>query len=314
MKIRWALIAALAAMTSCGKNIPEDIIQPTQMEEVLYDYHLSMGMSNSLKNTEKQAYKKYVFQKHQVSEAQFDSSMVWYTREALELAAIYENLEKRFKREHSHAEALLATRDGESKSITSPGDTVDIWNMAEMFWMNEGPLANKISFEFKKDTNFHAKDAYLWNVDFHFFTKGNATMGINVVYENDSVVGETRQITQSGKQTIYLSTDSAYQFKALNGFIYVADDSLSNPNLLVHNISLTRYHREGGDTLTIKDNTPKPAPKAPAKRDPRMMERLDLPATSSEIIDAEMPEEEKPAAQSAESKKRPRSERLQKLK
>ena len=28
MKIRWTLVACLALMTSCGKEIPGDIIQP----------------------------------------------------------------------------------------------------------------------------------------------------------------------------------------------------------------------------------------------------------------------------------------------
>ena len=52
MKIRWFLIAALMLTTSCGKEIPDNIIQPDKMESVLYDYHLAMGMSNNLKNTE----------------------------------------------------------------------------------------------------------------------------------------------------------------------------------------------------------------------------------------------------------------------
>ena len=55
MKIRWTWIACLALMTSCGKEIPDDIIQPDQMEEVLYDYHLSIGMGQSSKNTEREA-------------------------------------------------------------------------------------------------------------------------------------------------------------------------------------------------------------------------------------------------------------------
>ena len=62
MKIYWKLIMALVLMTSCGKQIPGDIIQPKKMENVLYDYHLTIGMTNHLKNTEKEAYKKYIFQ------------------------------------------------------------------------------------------------------------------------------------------------------------------------------------------------------------------------------------------------------------
>lgn len=250
MKIYWKLIMALVLMTGCGKQIPGDIIQPQKMENVLYDYHLTIGMTNHLKNTEKEAYKKYIFQKYQVTEETFDSSMVWYTREAQELAAIYDRLEKRFKREHSHAEAMLKIREGESISITSPGDTVNIWNDNEMIWMTEAPLMKRFTFEFKTDSNFHPRDKFLWDMDFHFFAKGKAILGMSVTYENDSVVGETRQISQSGRHSISLTTDSAYQMKTMNGFIYIPNDSLQNPNILINNIKLMRYHREQTDSVS----------------------------------------------------------------
>ena len=63
MKFRWTLIACLALLTSCGKEIPDEIIQPSKMEKVLYDYHLTLGMSENSKNTEKEARKNYIFQK-----------------------------------------------------------------------------------------------------------------------------------------------------------------------------------------------------------------------------------------------------------
>ncbi len=64
----WLLVAAfLSGMAGCGKKIPEDIIQPDAMESLLYDYHLASTMSSSVSYTEnykKDAYFKYVFQKH----------------------------------------------------------------------------------------------------------------------------------------------------------------------------------------------------------------------------------------------------------
>lgn len=304
MKIRWFLIAALMLTTSCGKEIPDNIIQPDKMESVLYDYHLAMGMSNNLKNTEKEAYKNFVFKKHRIDEALFDSSMVWYTREAQELVTIYENLEKRFKREHSHTEALLESRGEESTRITSPGDTVDIWYKEKLYWLTEAPLMNQLTFEFKSDTNFHAKDAFVWNVDFHFFAKGNVTMGLNVIYENNSVIGETRNITESGNQSIFLSTDSTYKIKMLNGFIHVPKDVETNTNVLANNISLTRYHRLPEDSLTIV------SPNIPQE----MMEEGEAPEADETImVEAEPETKEKERPQAVENKKKPRTERLQKV-
>ena len=256
MKIRWTLIACLALMTSCGKDIPSEIIQPEMMEKILYDYHLSMSMTQNGKNPEKEAQKNYIFQKHQVTEAEFDSSMVWYTRESAELMTIYENLDKRFKREYAHIERLLESREEANARTSASGDTVDVWRKGNIHWFSRTPLNRQLAFEIKGDTTFHERDAFLWNVDYHFLAKGKIVMGMNVVYENDSVQGMTKLVESSGPQSIYLHTDSAFKIKMLNGFIHVPNDTIANdPIVLAHHISLTRYHMPAPvDSLSTGDS------------------------------------------------------------
>ena len=251
MKFRWTLIACLALLTSCGKEIPDEIIQPNQMEKVLYDYHLMLGLSDNSKSTEKAASKNYIFQKHGITQADFDSSMVWYTRETKELMSIYDNLNKRFKREYEHTARLLENREETNTRTFVSGDTVDVWVKENLLWFTKAPLNNQLTFDIKADTTFHQKDVFQWNMDYCFFAEGEAIMGLNVVYENDSVIGMTKSITQSGPQCINLHSDFASDIKMLNGFIYVPENQSKKPNILVHNISLTRYHQtEPTDSLS----------------------------------------------------------------
>ena len=310
MKFRWTLIAGLALMTSCGKQIPSDIIQPKQMEKVLYDYHLSLSMAQSSKNVEKEAQRNYVFQKHNITEAEFDSSMVWYARESKELLAIYENLNKRFNREYSHIERLLESReDANSQSFVS-GDTVNIWRKGDIHWFNTAPLYRQLAFEIKADTTFHPQDAFLWSMDCHFLTEGKIVMGMNVMFDNDSVIGTTKTIETSGKHEIYLQTDSAYQIKTLNGFIYVPEQDNTNldPKVLAHHIALTRYHMvESTDTLATEQK----------EATEEVIEKRKLPTRSKDILKAEekvvetveMEEAEEP--QSVSEKKKPKKARMQ---
>ena len=284
MKFRWILIACLALLSSCGKEIPDEIIQPSKMEKVLYDYHLTLGMSENSKNTEKEARKKYIFQKHGITEAYFDSSMVWYTRESDELMSIYENLNKRFKREYEHVERLLESREEANTRSFASGDTVDVWMKEHILWFTKSPLNNRLTFEIKADSTFHPRDAFDWNMDYYFMTEGEAIMGLNVIYENDSVIGMTKSITESGPQSIYLHTDSAYNIKALNGFIYVPENQTKQPNILLHKIYLTRYHMpEPTDSLStdsvsatqeIKKESPKKQPSI-RKEKPRKAARME---------------------------------------
>jgi hypothetical protein len=284
MKFRWILIACLALLSSCGKEIPDEIIQPSKMEKVLYDYHLTLGMSENSKNTEKEARKKYVFQKHGITAADFDSSMVWYTRESQELMGIYENLNKRFKREYEHVERLLESREEINTRSFASGDTVNIWMKEDILWFTKAPLNNKLTFEIKVDTTFHQRDAFDWNMDWYFMAEGEAIMGLNVIYDNDSVIGITKSITESGSQSIYLHTDSAYNIKSLNGFVYVPQNQAKQPNILLHKINLTRYHMpEPTDSLStdsvsatqeIKKESPKKQPSI-RKEKPRKAARME---------------------------------------
>lgn len=231
-------------IVSCGKQIPNDIIQPNQMEEILYDYHLSVSMTNNLKSDEyykRKAYQEYIFKKHSVTEAEFDSSMVWYTRHTSELATIYSNLSERFKKEKQRIEMFLNAR-GEEEYVSLPGDTVDTWPYRKLYWLTDNPFNNLFAFEIEPDSNFHPKDAFLWKANYTFLSAGKVVMALNVQYDNDSVIGQSKQISHSGMDSIYLYTDSAYQIKKINGFFYLSGDSIQNPNVLINEVSLTKYH------------------------------------------------------------------------
>ncbi|MDE5677545.1 DUF4296 domain-containing protein [Phocaeicola sp.] len=252
----WTWLLGAVFVAGCGKQIPKDIIQPNRMEEILYDYHLSISMGYNLSysdNYQKEAYKNYIFDKHHVTEAQFDSSMVWYTRHTEELTELYKKIGKRFRSEKTRMQELLALRENRS-STSLPGDTVDVWYDRKLYWLTHVPLADKVVFEISADSNFKAKDAFLWSADYIFLSEGDrkATMGFNILFENDSVVGRVEEVTRSGMQTLYIRPDSAFAIRSIHGFIYYTDSdpAVNKPGLIINNITLTRYH-EPADTVRV---------------------------------------------------------------
>lgn len=266
--ITWTLLLGAALLVGCGKQIPTDVIQPDRMENILYDYHLSISMSNNLSysdNYQKEAYKNYVFRKYSITEAEFDSSMVWYTRHTEELAAIYKRLGERFRKEKKQVQTLLAQR--ENKPATSqPGDTVNVWYDRTIYWLTDAPLTDKVTFEIPTDSNFKAKDAFLWSADYTFLSDigRKATVGFNIMFDNDSVVGRVQEVTRSGVQSLYIKPDSAFAIKSVNGFIYYEDDSLRTPGLIVNNITLTRYHEPVDSVAVAAKDSVAAVVKAPA--------------------------------------------------
>ena len=242
------IVIAVGLLSACGKKIPDDIIQPDAMESLLYDYHLASTMSTSLpynENYKKEAYFDYVFKKHNVTEAEFDSSMVWYTRHAEELATIYKNLKERLEREEKQMKEQVAKRDNQI-DVSMSGDTVDVWQDRTLYWLSASSLTNKVVFDLKTDTTFKPQDAMELQADFHFIpskaTSGKAVMALNFYFENDSVQGLTRVVTRPGKQRLYLRPDSAFTIQSISGFIYYSNNEHPDASLLVDDIRLTRYH------------------------------------------------------------------------
>lgn len=86
---------------SCKPSLPSDVLSEGKMEEILYDYHLTQAAAETerLSSSDMYAYRLAVLRKHEVTQAQFDSSMVYYTRHTELLQKVYENLYDRLNKE-----------------------------------------------------------------------------------------------------------------------------------------------------------------------------------------------------------------------
>lgn len=254
----WAgtlLCGLLAGLVGCGKRIPSDVIQPQAMEDLLYDYHLASTLGTSLPYQEqykKEAYLAYVFQKHGVTQAEFDSSMVWYTRNGVELAELYKRLDERFQRDEERMKAQVAQRDNQI-DVSVSGDTVDIWQDRTLYWLSASTLSNRLSFDLKADTTFRPKDALSLTADFRFVPQASpvrqarVVMGLRLLYDNDSIDGCTRIVTASGPQQLFLRPDSAWQLKSVSGFVYYSQPEEVVPergSVLVNDLHLMRYRQQ----------------------------------------------------------------------
>ncbi len=235
----------LCGLFGCGKKVPKDVIQPQAMEDLLYDYHLATTLSADLpynENYKKEAYLAYVFKKHHVTEAEFDSSMVWYSRHSDEMTTIYQNLQKRMETTAEQLKKQTIRYSGEV-SVSLSGDTVDLWQDRTLYWLTAYGLTNKLTFDLKADTSFHEKDRLVWEADFSFLPKGKTSgrvvMGVNLTFSNDSTQGMTRVVSMSGMQRLVITPDSAFKYKNVTGFMYYTGEE--ETSVLVSHIQLMRY-------------------------------------------------------------------------
>ncbi len=234
---------SLLLFFGCNNKYPSNILQPDELENFLYDYHIAQAMGNDVKpgdSYKRQLYIDYVYRKHHVTHAEFDSTLVWYTRHAEELSKIYSNLNKRIEKEKSS----IVVNDHADQALTASGDTVNIWMNKRLYLLSSSEYTNKISFSLKTDSSYHKRDIFKWTGNFIFLptylhSDQQAYMAFRIKYDNDSIAAETREIRTLGENSIFIVADSVQTIKDINGYIYYQ----GNNKMLVSNIRLMRYHQ-----------------------------------------------------------------------
>ena len=112
MKLNWlVIVCVLLAVVGCR---PRGVLSNNEMREVLYDLHRADGAIqvagyNYSHDQEVAGYYKNVLEKHGITQAQFDSSLVWFTDNPQIFNKIYpkviERLEADFEVERQIREA-----------------------------------------------------------------------------------------------------------------------------------------------------------------------------------------------------------------
>lgn len=249
----WAL-----SLTACQVERPETVMTDAQMEAVLYDYHIARAMGEEVPYDEsykRVLYVESVFKKHGITQADFDTSMVWFARNPEVLSKIYEKVNQKLRAEREHVNKLIAIRDNKPKE-SQPGDSVDVWMWQRIYQLTGMPLDNKVTFLLSSDSNFYDRDTLRWNVRFRFEERADTfnvpVMALQIHYENDSLVGKVSKIKSPGVKDITLSADTLGRIKEIRGFVYYPLQQEASP-LLLDRISLMRYHAT--DSLTFAADT-----------------------------------------------------------
>lgn len=236
------------SVSSCSDH-PKEIIPKEQMVDILYDYHLAQALGSSYvgkDNYERALYKESVFLKHGITEAQFDTSMVWYTRHTTVLAEMYKEIAERMKVEKKQIEYLISQRD-KKPMISERGDSVDVWAWTRMLRLSQSRHNNLYTFVLPSDSNFRSTDRLVWEVDYHFLGMEDMAfdsvlvMQMLVHYECDSVISRIAYVSESGRQTLTLQNDTLGNIREVAGMLYLLPDSISDAVVLVDSICLYRY-------------------------------------------------------------------------
>lgn len=245
-------------LAACKPQVPGKYIQPDEMEDLLYDYHIAMGMVPGDEDgyTER-LYEASVLERHGVSKADFDSSLVYYSRHADRFQKIYENVEKRLTDE---ASSLGISVDGLAQlgEDGTMGDTTNVWNKPASCVLTTKMPNNVISFTLKADTTYHKGDRLIFSFRTQFiFQDGNrdARALMAVRFGNDSVVVRNVRISASNRYDLTIQDEKALGIKEIKGFICLQSPTNASESTLkmmfVEGIKLVRCHTDKASGASV---------------------------------------------------------------
>ncbi len=250
------------AVAGCKVKRPSDVISESKMENLLYDYHVAKSMGDNLpysENYKKALYIDAVFKKYGTTQAAFDSSMVWYTRNTEILSKIYDKVKKRLKDEQELVGDLIAKRDKKPK-MTKQGDSIDVWPWQRMVRLTGEMMDNQYVFTLPTDSNYKDRDTLVWEVRYRFLepmladSLRGVTMAMQVIYEKDTI-NHWKTVTEPGVQQIRLFADTLGSMKEIKGFIYYPMDSQEKGGaVLADRFMMTRYHCTDTLAFAVRDS------------------------------------------------------------
>lgn len=224
-----AVMALLFCVSSCKPSLPSGVLSKGKMTDILYDYHLALAMAHMDDNGDKGqslAYREAVLRKHDVTPAEFDSSMVYYMRHTELLEDVYKDLTDRYNNEIT-AMGGSAKEGGEFANLSATGDTANVWNLAaSMVFMPVKPF-NSTSFDIKVDSTFHKGDRLMLDFDAQFIYQDGMRNGVAMLavqFGNDSIAQRTIMIQSTQHYSVELSDDDSLGIKSVKGYFMLMND------------------------------------------------------------------------------------------
>lgn len=270
MKLKKLLLCAVAVVlvgmtaVSCKPGIPSHYLQPDELADILYDYHVAQGIAQSQNDTiALRTYRLSILKKYGVEKADFDSSMVYYTRHTELLEKVYTKISDRLNKEAvALGGASLRTGDEISSS-----DTTNIWRQSPAFVLSPYAATNRLAFEIKADSSYHAGDRLILDFDAQFIYQDGIRDGaamLAVTYDNDSIEYINNSVMSSTHYHMQINNTGRLGIKSVRGYWILSANSSGEASssttlkvFVVYNVRLIRMHTKEEKMTETADGSEK---------------------------------------------------------
>lgn len=261
-KLLYFIVAVVAVgiLGACKPGVPRGVVKPGDMEEILYDYYIARSMATQGDDVayKQRAYRLAVLKKHGVTEAEFDSSLVYYYAHSEEFAKVYAAVQRRLEGE---AQAVGASAGEMNKyaSLGATGDTAEIWNGPRRALLMPIAPYNRLDFHLEADSSYRRGDHFQLILRSLFMYQSgtrDAIVYVAVDYEGDSTATFNRRLTLGEEYQLSIPANHEAAIKAIRGFVYLGNGLTQSPLqklMFIDGVQLVRFHPQEADVKAAED-------------------------------------------------------------
>jgi len=199
----------LMPLCSCQPR-PDYLIDEDTMVDLLTDVHMSEGlidMQQKVQRNEDEYGKQVmasVLLKYNVSKADYDSSLIWYSQHLNSFIRIYKHVNRNLKENEDRWSELAAASDAFGNSQS--GDSVNLWRQSDYLLMDEKLLSHFCVWTFSADTAYHAGDTIRWMMHVPDVPKGERLVASLALLKQDGATMGVKLL--DGKTSNWLENDT----------------------------------------------------------------------------------------------------------
>lgn len=249
----YGILMLICVAASCSR-VPKHIISEKKMRTVLYDMQIAEAIvetnNESYETSDKrQTVYDAVFAKHNITQAEYDSSLMWYG----EHMDVYMRIYRMVLKDVNENIALMGDiKPNPLSGDISAKDSVDVWiyNRHHTFKPEQGTL-NVLTFDVSPQKPYSSGSSYVFGFSVWGISpdmKYKPEIRISAV-QVDTIITVKNKITGDGYYETILRTVATKQVKRVYGYVMINDTTSSFHRIYLDEIHLMKYNY-GSKALT----------------------------------------------------------------
>lgn len=234
-----AAIMAVSALLPACKGVPDHVIQPEDMSELLADRHIAEAVVDYngpqwRTDSQRIALRDAVYMRHGVTQADVDTSLDWYGHNIGRYMEVYDRTIEILESRITGSDARVR-----AEQVTIAGDSVDVWPGSRFYAISRLSPSRNLQFGLHGDENSERGDLYTWRVKFAN-NQHEASWTVVAEYADSTLEYISERVNGGGWHEITLQTDSTRTARRIYGSLMLA--SGERGPVWLDSVSLVRHH------------------------------------------------------------------------